>query len=112
MTAAQQAGKAPMCKGSTTCCATTSALVSRMAQEASWDSRTMVEKPVRKSEFCISCTMPERLALMISRSTAPSGASAFISCAPDQDVPKFIDARNAAGRNKGGGVELIDDGGT
>ena len=37
-----------------------------MAQEASWDSRTMVEKPVRKSEFCISCTMPERLALTIS----------------------------------------------
>jgi hypothetical protein len=34
----------------------------RIAQEASCDSRTMVEKPVRKSEFCISCTMPDRLA--------------------------------------------------
>src|SRR5882724_9697505 len=102
-----------MCKGSTTCCAMTSALVSRMAQDASWDSRTMVEKPVRKSEFCISCTMPERLALMISRSTAPSGVSVFISCAPgDEDIPKFINARGTAGRNKGGGVELVDDGGT
>src|SRR5262245_33113982 len=30
----------------------------------------MVEKPVRNSEFCISCTMPERLAFTTSRSTA------------------------------------------
>ena len=40
------------------------------AQEASCDSRTMVEKPVRNSEFCISWTMPDRLALTTSRSTA------------------------------------------
>jgi hypothetical protein len=39
------------------------------AQEASCDSRTMVEKPVRNSEFCISCTMPERLAFTTSSST-------------------------------------------
>src|ERR1700722_8141918 len=59
-----------MCSGSTTCCATTSPLTFMIAQEASCDSRTMVEKPVRNSEFCISCTMPDRLALMTSRSTA------------------------------------------
>ena len=47
-----------------------------MAQEASWDSRTMVEKPVRNSEFCISCTMPESEALTISMSIAPSLAVA------------------------------------
>src|ERR1700731_800461 len=70
ITAAQQAGNAPICSGSTTCCATTSPAAFMSAQEASWDSRTMVEKPVRNSEFCISCTMPERLALTTSRSTA------------------------------------------
>src|SRR4249920_340670 len=69
-TAAQQAGNAPMCSGSTTCCATTSPPESISAQEASCDSRTMVEKPVRNSEFCISCTMPESEALTTSRSTA------------------------------------------
>src|SRR5262245_43078978 len=70
MIAPQQAGKAPMCSGSTTCCATTSPLAFISAQLASCDSRTMVEKPVRNSEFCISCTMPERLAFTTSRSTA------------------------------------------
>src|SRR5947207_6723553 len=70
ITAAQQAGNAPMCSGSTTCCATTSPLSFISAQLASWDSRTIVEKPVRNSEFCISCTMPERLAFTTSRSTA------------------------------------------
>src|SRR5215468_10948516 len=70
MTAAVQAGNAPMCSGNTTCCATTSPFVFISAQDASCDSRTMVEKPVRNSEFCISCTMPERLALTTSRSTA------------------------------------------
>src|SRR5712691_7960124 len=59
-----------MCNGSTTCCATTSPLAFISAQEASCDSRTIVEKPVRNSEFCISCTMPERLAFTTSRSTA------------------------------------------
>src|ERR1700683_5089890 len=71
-TAEQQAGNAPICSGNTTCWATTSPCVFINAQDASWDSRTMVEKPVRNSEFCISCTMPERLALMTSRSTAES----------------------------------------
>src|SRR5215831_4275566 len=70
MTAAVQAGNAPICSGSTTCCATTSPLAFISAQDASCDSRTMVEKPVRNSEFCISCTMPERLAFTTSRSTA------------------------------------------
>ena len=70
ITAPQQAGNAPICSGSTTCCATTSPLAFISAQEASCDSRTMVEKPVRNSEFCISRTMPERLAFTTSRSTA------------------------------------------
>src|SRR3954463_4005161 len=70
ITAPQQAGKAPICSGSTTCCATTSPLAFISAQEASCDSRTMVEKPVRNSEFCISCTMPESEAFTTSRSTA------------------------------------------
>src|SRR5215207_2423060 len=70
ITALQQAGNAPICSGSTTCWATTSPLAFISAQEASCDSRTMVEKPVRKSEFCISCTMPERDAFTTSRSTA------------------------------------------
>src|SRR5437763_13641609 len=73
ITAPQQAGKAPICSGSTTCCATTSPLAFISAQEASCDSRTMVEKPVRNSEFCISCTMPESEALTTSRSTASIG---------------------------------------
>src|SRR5947207_15235570 len=70
ITAAQQAGNAPMCSGSTTCCATTSPLSFISAQLASWDPRTIVETPVRNSEFCISCTMPERLAFTTPRSTA------------------------------------------
>src|SRR5215203_737647 len=69
-TAPQQAGKAPICSGSTTCCATTSPLAFIRAQEASCDSRTMVEKPVRNSEFCISCTIPESDAFTTSKSTA------------------------------------------
>ena len=68
MTAAVQAGKAPMCSGSTTCWAMISPRVFISAQEASCDSRMMVEKPVRNSEFCISCTMPESEAFTTSRS--------------------------------------------
>ena len=70
MIAVVHAGNAPICSGSTTCCATTSPLAFIRAQEASCDSLTMVENPVRNSEFCISCTMPERLAFTTSRSTA------------------------------------------
>src|SRR5215208_8120025 len=70
ITAPQQAGKAPICSGSTTCCATTSPLAFIRAQEASCDSRTMVEKPVRNSEFCISCTIPESDAFTTSKSIA------------------------------------------
>src|SRR6266481_5360946 len=73
MTAAVQAGNAPICSGSTTCCATTSPVAFISAQDASCDSRTMVEKPVRNSEFCISCTMPERLALTTSSSMESMG---------------------------------------
>src|SRR5581483_11121868 len=39
----------------------------------------MVEKPVRNSEFCISCTMPERLAFTTSRSTASTCISGLLS---------------------------------
>src|SRR6266446_5819646 len=82
MTAAVQAGNAPMCSGKTTCCATTSPFAFISAQDASCDSRTMVEKPVRNREFCISCTMPERLAFSTSRLTASMGiASPFLATA-------------------------------
>ncbi len=74
ITAAVQAGNAPICSGSTTCCATTSPFAFMSAQDASCNSRTMVEKPVRNSEFCISCTMPERLAFTTSSSTASVAA--------------------------------------
>src|SRR6266851_3583853 len=115
ITAAVQAGKAPICSGSTTCCATTSPLAFMSAQEASCDSRTMVEKPVRNSEFCISCTMPDRLALTTSRSTASTcmGEGAGIDSGVlrhDQVLP-FIDAGGLAAVDDGGAVELIEDGG-
>src|SRR5499427_10890480 len=103
MMAAAQAGNAPMCSGKTTCCATTSPFAFISAQDASCDSRTMVEKPVRNSEFCISCTMPERLAFTTSRSTAsmcirhtssatysavvPAKAGTHTPCACDVDRP-------------------------
>src|SRR5215470_15156963 len=80
ITAPQQAGNAPICSGSTTCCATTSPLAFMRAQLASCDSRTMVEKPVRKREFCISCTMPERLAFSTSRSTASMCINSASAC--------------------------------
>ena len=56
-----------MWSGSTTCCAATSPSQVSRAQLASWDSRMMVEKPVRKSEFCISCTMPASRAWITCR---------------------------------------------
>src|SRR5262249_40210188 len=75
------------------------------AQLASCDSRTMVEKPVRKREFCISRTMPERLAFSTSRSTAsmcirhtsgatysavvPAKAGTHTPCACDVDRPRI-----------------------
>src|SRR5215471_3111385 len=86
----------------------TSPFVSMIAQEASWDSRTMVEKPVRKSEFCISCTMPSRLALMISISTA---SSFVISDAHrDEEVLELVHTRALADRDDGRRIELIDNG--
>ena len=75
-----------MCSGSTTCCATTSPLAFISAQEASCDSRTMVEKPVRNSEFCISRTMPERLAFTTSRSTR----SAIVAIARSYVTIRFL----------------------
>src|SRR3984893_15485432 len=113
ITAPQQAGNAPICTGSTTCCATTSPLAFMSAQEASCDSRTMVEKPVRNSEFCISCTIPERLALTTSRSTASTCmregsriGSGFLR--HDQVLP-FIHARRLARVDDGGAIELVED---
>src|SRR6516165_1905961 len=101
ITAAQQAGNAPMWSGSTTCCATTSPLAFIRAQEASWDSRTIVEKPVRNSEFCISCTMPESEAFTTSRSTA--------SMCIDYQILPFVHAGSLAGIDDSGAVELIED---
>src|SRR5579883_886007 len=116
ITAAQQAGNAPICSGSTTCCATTSPFAFMSAQEASCDSRTMVEKPVRNSEFCISCTMPDRLALITSRSTASTCrreglriGSTFLC--HDQVLP-LVDARELPGMNHRGAIKLIEDGRT
>src|SRR6202521_317853 len=105
-TAAQQAGKAPMCSGSTTCWATTSPLAFMSAQEASCDSRTMVENPVRNSEFCISCTMPERLAFTTSRS--PASMVIGLSVRYDQVLP-FIHARGLALADHGRAIELVED---
>src|ERR1700751_3330657 len=105
-TAAQQAGNAPIWSGSTTCGAPTSPLSFISAQDASWDSRTMVEKPVRNSEFCISCTMPDRLALTTSRSTESTCmGSAFLR--HDQVLP-FVDPRRLAGIEHGGAIELVE----
>src|SRR5262245_35481799 len=104
-TAPQQAGNAPMCSGSTTCCATTSPAAFISAQEASCDSRTMVEKPVRNSEFCISCTMPESEALTTSRSTA--SIRIFVSLRHDQILP-FVHPRHVPGADHRGAVELIE----
>src|SRR5882724_7970841 len=127
ITADVQAGNAPMCSGSTTCCATTSALAFNSAQDASCDSRTMVEKPVRNSEFCISCTMPERLALTTSSSMESMGIDIRHFCrlgpfvgagfkpAPtrpnlrhDQILP-FIHPRRLARADHRRAVELIQD---
>src|SRR5262247_3648976 len=106
ITAPQQAGNAPICSGSTTCCATTSPLAFINAQEASCDSRTMVEKPVRNSEFCISRTMPERLAFTTSRSTA----SMCIRFLRDNQVLVVVHPRGLAGVDYRGAVELIENG--
>src|SRR5271165_5287986 len=107
ITAPVQAANAPMCSGSTTCCATTSPLAFISAQEASCDSRTMVEKPVRNSEFCISCTMPERLAFTTSRSI---GSRGMVEAAFHHDeILPFIHARDLAGADHGGAVELLED---
>src|SRR5256885_2104685 len=113
-TAAQHAGNAPMWSGSTTCCATTWAVAFMSAQEASCDSRTMVEKPVRNSAFCISCTMPERLALITSRSMASTSTpekrppSTLTLLRHDEVLPR-VDARNLARIDHGRAVELVED---
>src|SRR5580692_9657685 len=110
-TAAQQAGNAPICSGSTTCCATTSPSRFISAQEASCDSRTMVEKPVRNSEFCISCTMPDRLALTTSRSTASTsrrdGSRIGSGLLRHDQVLPFVHPRGLAAVDDGGAIELI-----
>src|SRR3954453_3618580 len=106
-TAAVQAGNAPRCSGSTTCCATTSPFAFISAQDASWDSRTMVEKPVRNSEFCISCTMPERLAFATSRSMG--SMSIVLARLPHDDVLPLVHARDLARTDERGAVELIED---
>src|SRR5215467_5051266 len=105
--AAAQAGKAPIFSSNTTCCATTSPRAFINAQDASCDSRTMVEKPVRNREFCISCTMPERLAFTTSRSMASTArmGSAFLH---DQALP-FVHPRGLAGTHDGRAIELLED---
>src|SRR6478672_12024932 len=114
MTAAVQAGNAPMCSGNTTCCATTSPFAFISAQDASCDSRTMVEKPVRNSEFCISWTMPERLAFSTSRLTASMGIAApFLGAASsvlrhDQVLP-FVYPPDLAGTDHRRAIELRED---
>src|SRR5215831_1910499 len=114
MTPAVQAGNAPMCSGKTTCCATTSPFAFISAQEASCDSRTMVEKPVRNSEFCISCTMPERLAFSTSRLTASMGiASPFLgaksSVLRHDHVLPFVYPADLAGTDHRRAIELRED---
>src|SRR5262249_45275143 len=103
-TAPQQAGNAPMCSGSTTCCATTSPAAFISAQEASCDSRTMVEKPVRNSEFCISCTMPESEALTTSRSTA---SIFMVRLRHDQILP-LVHPCHLARADHRGAIELVE----
>src|ERR1700691_3658209 len=58
----------------------------------------MVEKPVRNSEFCISCTMPERLAFITSRSTASMGMATASAVAPSPPL---------AGESRRGGSRLL-----
>src|SRR5260370_20666675 len=115
ITALQQAGNAPLCSGSTTCWATPSPLTFISAQEASCDSRTMVEKPVRNSEFCISCTMPDRLALTTSRSTASTcrreGSCIGSALLRHDQVLPLIDARSLPRIDDGGAIELVENGG-
>src|SRR5262245_29191278 len=106
ITAPQQAGNAPIRSGSTTCCATTSPLAFINAQEASCDSRTIVEKPVRNREFCISRTMPERLAFTTSRSTA----SMCIAYLRHDQVLVLVNPRGLAFVDYGRAVELIENG--
>src|SRR5215831_10837953 len=107
MMAAAQAGKAPMCSGNTTCCATTSPRAFINAQEASCDSRMMVEKPVRNSEFCISCTMPERLALTTSSSIASTAMMSL--CIRHEQVLPCVHASDLAGADQRRAIELIED---
>src|SRR5262249_4838789 len=109
MMAAAQAGKAPICSGNTTCCATTSPRAFINAQDASCDSRTMVEKPVRNSEFCISCTMPERLALTTSSSIASMARIRSTFLRHDQVLP-FVHPGDLAGSNHRRAIELFEDG--
>src|SRR6516225_5077944 len=110
ITAPVHAANAPICSGSTTCCAMTSPLAFISAQEASCDSRTMVEKPVRNSEFCISCTMPERLALTTSSSMGSMGM-VVAALRHDQVLP-LVHARDLAAADHGGAVELLEDRGS
>src|SRR6266550_2658880 len=108
MTAAAQAEKAPICSGNTTCCATTSPRAFINAQDASCDSRTMVEKPVRKREFCISCTMPERLAFTTSSSIASMAPMRSTFLRHDQILP-FVHPGDLAGSDHGRAIELFED---
>src|SRR5262249_42980110 len=108
MTAAVEAGKAPMWSGNTTCCATTSPRAFISAQDASCDSRTMVEKPVRNSEFCISCTMPERLAFTTSRSTGSMARMGSALLRQDQVLP-VVHPRDLPGADNGRAIELLED---
>src|ERR1700758_4951967 len=85
----------------------TAPCVSMIAQDASCDSRMMVEKPVRNSEFCISCTMPERVAFTTSSSIA-SSAILCLRIRDDQVLP-FVHARRLPGANERGAIELIED---
>src|ERR1041385_6575697 len=78
------------------------------AQDASCDSRMMVEKPVRNKEFCISCTMPESEAFTTSRSMA---LTCIISLRHDQVFP-FIHVRHLPWTQHGGAVELVEHGRT
>src|SRR3974390_1745907 len=108
ITAPVHAANAPICSGSTTCCAMTSPLAFISAQEASCDSRTMVEKPVRNSEFCISCTMPERLALTTYSSRGSMGM--VVTALRHNEVLPLVHARDLAGADHSGAVELLEDG--
>src|SRR5512138_235588 len=108
ITAPVQAGNAPICSGSTTCCAITPPLAFISAQEASCDSRTMVEKPVRNSEFCISCTMPERLAFTTSSSIASMAPMRSTFLRHNQVLP-FVHPGELAGSNHRRAIELFED---